>query len=134
MSLFPGLFDFLNRLLGKEMAVPKRNPQRGNSGVERICREWLSTLKSQWRQKSSNNERIEKQNINQTTVYKSDYYSQMICVLSFKVFNCDIPHEPSWLGGDKKGKEEGRRKENIFLGTVYHHSLLTVCGYVVILL
>lgn len=76
--------------------------------MERICREWLSTLKSRWRQQSSNSDRTEKQNINGTTVDTSDYYSQRLSVLSFKVFNCDI-HEPSWIQEDKKGKE-GRKK------------------------
>lgn len=31
-----------------------------------------------------------KQSINQTTIYKSDYCSQMLSVLSFKVCNCDM--------------------------------------------
>lgn len=80
----------------------------------KIWGEGLSTHKSQWGKQLSNDDRIEKQDTNQTTVCKSDYCSQMLSVFSFKVFKC----EPSCLGGDKKGKEEGGRKGNILFGIV----------------
>ena len=90
MSPFPELFAFLKESSGKredssqcKFPVEERQAWGRFGGVAFLLQIPVGTA-------VINNYRAEKQSINQTAVYKSDYCSGMLSFLSFKVCNCDI--------------------------------------------
>lgn len=122
VSPFPGLLAFLKRVLGKEKTVPSANPQWRKCRRGEDWGEWLSTLKPQWEQQSSNKGRTGKPNVHQVTVYKS-VTAHRCRLLHLPTYLTVADSEPSRSGERDQQKGSGRqggerRNQHVLVGII----------------